>query len=216
MVLMGKIMLILLFLFITEITKAQDEQSSLIKGNELYKKQQFEKAAEEYEKAAKVNAKNPKAQYNLGDALYKSKKIEAAEKSFDASAENTKDEKAKSKALYNKGVTFSSRQKLPESIQAYKESLRLNAEDEEVRQNLQKALNELKKQQQNQQKQQKQDNKKQDKQQNQNQPQQQKNNSKLNQKQVEQMLSALRKDEKKLQQDLQKKNSNGRSNSKDW
>jgi Ca-activated chloride channel family protein len=211
MVFMEKITLILLLLFISAIAEAQDDQSLIIKGNELYKKQQFEKAAEEYKKAGEINAKNPKAQYNLGDALYKSKKIEAAEKSFDASAENTKDETAKSKALYNKGVTFSSRQKLPESIQAYKESLRLNSEDEEARQNLQKALNDLKKQQQNQQKQQKQD-----KQQNQNQPQQQKNNSKLNQKQVEQMLSALRKDEKKLQQDLQKKNSNGRSNSKDW
>ena len=213
---MEKIAVILLLLFMSAIAEAQDEQSLLIKGNELYKKQQFEKAPEEYGKAAAIDAKNPKAQYNLGNALYKSKKTEAAEKSFDASAANARDDKAKSKALYNKGVTFSSRQKLPESIQAYKESLRLNSEDEEARQNLQKALNDLKKQEQNQQKQQKQDNKKQEKQQNQKQPEQQQNNSKLNQKQVEQMLSALRKDEKKLQQDLQKKNINGRSNSKDW
>jgi Ca-activated chloride channel family protein len=213
MVLMEKIVFIILSLLITVTGGAQDEQSSMIKGNELYKKQQFEKAAKEYQKAAGMNTKNPKAQYNLGDALYKSKKPEAAEKAFSAAADNTKDVTAKSKALYNKGVTFSSQQKLLESIQAYKESLRLNSVDEEARQNLQKALNELKKQ--PQQNQQNQDNKKQDKQQNQKQPQQQ-NNSKLNQKQVEQMLSALRKDEKKLQQDLQKKNNTGRPNSKDW
>lgn len=214
MALMEKIVLIILSLFVTALLNAQDEQSLLVKGNELYKKQQFEQAAEEYSKAEKVNAKNPKVQYNLGDALYKSKKLDAAEKAFSTAADNTKDAIAKSKALYNKGVTLSSQQKLLESIQAYKESLRLNSEDEEARENLQKALNELKKQ--PQQNQQKQKNKSQEKQQNQKQPQQPKNNSKLNQKQVEQMLNALRRDEKKLQQDLQKKNNTGKSNSKDW
>lgn len=203
-----------MLLSVTLFACAQEDQSLVAKGNELYKKQQFDEAATEYRKAAGLNAKNSKAQYNLGDALYKSKKTEEAEKAFDDAATNSKDEMAKSKSFYNKGVALSSQKKLPESIDAYKESLRLNAADEEARQNLQRALNELKKQ--SQQNQQKQDNKKQDKQQNQNQPEQQKNNSKLNQKQVEQMLSALRKDEKKLQQDLQKKNNIGRSNSKDW
>lgn len=211
---MEKIILIIFTLLVTVIARAQDDESLLIKGNELYKKQQFEKAADEYRKATDLNSKNPKAQYNLGDALYKSKKTEAAEKAFDAAAENSKDETAKSKAVYNKGVTLSSRQKLLESIQAYKEALRLNSEDEEARENLQLALNELKKQ--PQQNQQKQNNKNQDKKQNQKQPEQQKNNSKLNQKQVEQMLSSLRKEEKRLQQQIQKRNNTNGSNSKDW
>ena len=214
MVFMGKkIIVTILPLLITLVTKAQNDEPLVSKGNQLYKKQQFEQAAEEYKKAADLNVKNSKAYYNLGDALYKSKKTEAAEKAFTDAIANTKDETAKSKALYNKGVSLSMQKKLLESIQAYKESLRLNAADEEARQNLQKALNELKKQpQQNQQNQ----DKKQDKKQNQKQPEQQKNNSKLSEKQVEQMLNALRKDEKKLQQDIQKKNNMGRSNSKDW
>lgn len=217
MVLMGKIVFILILLCSTLLVQAQDDESMVAKGNELYKKQQFEKAAEEYQKAVDLNAKSSKAQYNLGDALYKSKKPEAAEKAFSDAAANAKDETTKSKAFYNEGVSLSAQKKLLESIQAYKEALRLNSTDEEARENLQRALNELKKQsQQKQQNQQKQNNKNQDKQQNQKQPEQQKNNSKLNEKQVEQMLSALRKDEKKLQQDLQKKNNIGRSNSKDW
>ena len=214
MVFMGKIIFIIISLCLTLSTKAQDNESLIARGNDLYNKQQYEQAAEEYRKAADLNTKSPKAQYNLGDALYKSKKTEAAEKAFDEATVNSKDEMAKSKALYNKAVTLSSQKKLLESIDAYKQSLKLNSTDEEARQNLQKALNELKKQ--TQQNKQKQDNQKQNKQQNQQQPEQQKNNSKLNQKQVEQMLSALRQDEKKLQQDLQKKNNIGRSNSKDW
>lgn len=211
---MGKIIFLLISLSVTLFAKAQDDQSLVAKGNELYKKQQFDKAAEQYQKAADLDTKNALALYNLGDALYRSKKTNVAEKAFNDAAENSKDDTAKSRALYNKGVTLSRQKKLSESIVAYKQALKLNSTDEEARQNLQKALNELKKQ--PQQNQQKQDNKKQDKQQNQKQPEQQKNNSKLNQKQVEQMLNALRKDEKKLQQDIQKKNNIGRPNSKDW
>jgi len=76
---MGKIVLIITCLSAALFAKAQDDQSLVAKGNELYKKQQFDKAAEEYQKAADLNTKNAKAQYNLGDALYKSKKVEAAE-----------------------------------------------------------------------------------------------------------------------------------------
>ncbi|MEJ7676548.1 MAG: tetratricopeptide repeat protein [Segetibacter sp.] len=106
---MGKIIFTILPLFVVVIAKAQDDQSIVAKGNELYKKQQFEQAAEEYRKAADLNTKNAIAQYNLGDALYKLKKTEAAEKAFTEAAGNSKDETAKSKALYNKGVTLSSK-----------------------------------------------------------------------------------------------------------
>ena len=214
MVLMGKIVVILISLSVTLLANAQGDESLVARGNELYKKHQFEKAAEQYQKAVDLNTKNAKALYNLGDALYKLKQTALAEKAFSDAANISKDETAKSRALYNKGVTLSSQKKLLESIAAYKQALRLNSTDEEARENLQKALNDLKKQ--LQQNQQKQDNKKQDKQQNQKQSDQQKNNSKLNQQQVEQMLNALRKDEKKLQQDIQKKNNIGRPNSKDW
>src|SRR4051794_30487962 len=144
MVLMGKIVFAILPVFIAAIANSQNNTSLVAKGNELYKKQQFEQAAEQYRKAADLITKDSKAQYNLGNALYRSKKAEAAGKAFNDAASITTDDTAKSKALYNQGVTFSSSKKLLESIQAYKESLRLNSTDEEVRQNLQKALNELK------------------------------------------------------------------------
>jgi Ca-activated chloride channel family protein len=146
--------------------------------------------------------------------LYKGKKPEAAQKVFDGAAESAKDAPGKSRAVYNKGVTLTRQNKLQESVDAYKQSLRLVPTDEEARQNLQKALNELKKQQQQQKQQQpKQDKKSQNQQKPNEQPQ---NKSKLNQKQAEQMLSALRQEEKKLQQGIQKKNNTGGANSKDW
>ena len=211
---MEKIGPVILLLLACAVTYGQQERSLVLKGNEWYKKQQFEKAAEEYQKAADVNSKNPLVLYNLGNALYMNKKAEAAQKVFDEAAENAHDANGKSKALYNKGVSLTRQNKLQESIDAYKETLRLAPQDEEARQNLQKALNELKKQQQQQQ-QPKQDKKNQDKQKQKPKDQPQ-SNSKLNQKQAEQMLNALRQEEKKLQQDMQKKNNTGTINSKDW
>jgi Ca-activated chloride channel homolog len=211
---MGKVSWIILLLLIATVSDAQDDQSSIIKGNQLYKNQQYDKAAAEYQKATDVNEKNTKAQYNLGDALYKSKKNAAAQKAFDAAAENAKDETFKSRAIYNKGVSLTREKKLQESIDAYKDALRLNPTDDEARDNLQKALNELKKQPEQKQNKQNQDKNKNNNQDNKNPPPQ--NKSKLNQKQAERMLNALRQEEKKLQQDQQKKNRVSSSQDKDW
>ncbi len=195
------------------IANAQDDQSLLIKGNELYKNRQYDEAANQYQKATDINEKNPKAQYNLGNALYRSKKNDAAQKAFDAAAESAKDQAMKSRALYNKGVTYSQEKKLLESIDAYKQTLILNPTDDEARENLQKALNELKKQP----PQPKEDQKKQDQNKNnkQNNPPPQ-NKSKLNQKQAERMLNALRQEEKRLQQNKQRKANTGGLQEKDW
>lgn len=213
---MGKIILLIL-LVITFYANAQEDQSLLLEGNQLYKNKQYDKAIDQYQKATDKNEKNPKAKYNLGNALYRSKKNDAAQKAYEGAAENAKDENIKSKALYNKGVVYSSEKKLPESINAYKETLKLNPNDNEARENLQKALNELKKQQPPPPKddQKKQDQKKNDKQ-NKDQNNQPQNNSKLNQKQAEKMLNALRQEEKKLQQNQQKKQGSGSMQEKDW
>ena len=116
MVVMGKIGSTILLLCMAITAIAQQEKPLLIKGNELYKKQQFDKAAEEYQKAADLNEKNPQAMYNLGNALYKSKKTEAAEKMYGNAAENAKDASGKSRAIYNKGVSLTRQNKLQESI----------------------------------------------------------------------------------------------------
>lgn len=193
---------------------SQQEKPLVMKGNELYKKQQYDLAAEEYKKATDINGKDPRSYYNLGNALYKNKKIDDAEKAFDEAAKNAKDPTGKSRSVYNKGVALTRQSKLQESIDAYKAALRLVSTDEEARQNLQKALNELKKQEQQKQQQNK-NNKNQDKNK-QNPDQKPETKSKLNKKQVEQMLNSLRQEEKKLQQGVQKRNNTGGANSKDW
>jgi Ca-activated chloride channel homolog len=213
-VIMGKISFIIVLVITALYANGQDDKTLIVKGNELYKNKEYDKAASEYQKATDINQKNSKAQYNLGDALYKSKKNGAAQKAFDAAAEGAKDETFKSRAVYNKGVSLTREKKLQESIDAYKDALRLNPTDDEARDNLQKALNELKKQPEQKQNKQNQDKNKNKNNDNNNPPPQ--NKSKLNQKQAERMLNALRQEEKKLQQDQQKKNKVSSSQDKDW
>jgi Ca-activated chloride channel homolog len=199
-------------LLITLPAYAQNDQSLILRGNEQYKKGAFDKAAEDYKKAADINKNNAKAQYNLGNALYKNKQVEEAAKAFEAAGETAADKQLSANALYNKGVTHSRQQQLMESIGAYKNALKLKPDDQQARENLQRAINELKKQpppkQNDQQNQNKDQNKQEQKPQN--------NKSKLNEQQAERMLNALRQEEKRLQQDKQGKQPTGGMQEKDW
>ena len=120
------------------------------------------------------------------------------------------DPSVKSKAYYNKGAILSAQKKLEESIEAYKEALRQEPSDKDARENLQKALLELKKKNQSK----KEDNKKQKQQQ---QKQQQKPQPKMSQKEAEQRLQLLEQKEKDVQQRLQnEKSKQGGGMGKDW
>ncbi len=197
----------ILGLLLTLPAYAQNDQSLILRGNEQYKKGAFDKAAEDYRKAAELNKNNAKAQYNLGNALYKNKQIEEAEKAFEAAGEINPDKQLTANALYNKGVAHSRQKQLMESIGAYKNALKLRPDDQQARENLQRAINELKKQ----------PPPKQDKDQNQNKDQNKpQNKSKLNEQQAERMLNALRQEEKRLQQDKQGKQPTGGMQEKDW
>jgi tetratricopeptide (TPR) repeat protein len=76
--------------------------------------------------------------------LYKNEKPEDAEKAYDAVIQNSNKPLEKADAFYNKGVVLQNSKKLAECIDAYKNSLRLNPRDEDARLNLQKALQQSK------------------------------------------------------------------------
>ena len=212
MVSMVKIIIAILFTGAVVSASGQQNNDLLLKGNELYKKQDYDKALTEYEKAAQKDDKDPTALYNVGNTLYKKKNLEAAEKAYASSSEKAKSKTDKARSEYNKGVSLTRQNKLQESIEAYKESLRLNSLDQQARENLQLALNQLKKQQSS-----SSQNKNNKKNQDKKDKKEEQNNSKLNKEQAEQMLSALRQDEKKLQHNVQKKNApNNGSNRQDW
>ena len=167
-------------------------EPEIFKGNEFYKKQQYDKANEAYQQALSKNPSNPIANYNSGNANFRQNKFDDAIKSFDNTINNTRDKNLQQQAYYNKGVALSKQQKLNESIDAWKEALRLGPNDKETRENLEKALRELKK------KQEEEKQNKNKKQQEKQQKEKQQPQSKLSQQRVEQLLRALQEKEKEV------------------
>jgi Ca-activated chloride channel homolog len=188
---------------------AQQTDKDIQQGNDLYKQQQYQQAEVIYNGVLEKDPANNTAKYNRAIALYKQSRPDEAIKAFDDLAFKTGDNEIKAKAYkayYNKGAILSRQNKLEESIEAYKSSLRHNPNDKEARENLQKAMLALKKK-----------SPKDDKKKKQQQKQQQKPQPKMNQKEAEQRLKLLEQKEKEVQQRLQKeKSKTGGGQPKDW
>ena len=201
--------ILLLFVSLYSFSQSTTVEKTIQAGNEYYKQQQFAKASEEYNKAIQADPSNKTAKFNQANVLYKQdKKVEAAEL-FAEVAKDATDKEIRSKAFYNKGVILNQQNNLEESIEAYKNALRNNPEDKEARENLQKALLELKK---------KNSEKKKDDQQKKKKEEQKKQpQSKMAPKEAEQRLKLLQQKEKEVQQRVQKeKTKSGGSQAKDW
>jgi tetratricopeptide (TPR) repeat protein len=209
-----------LFFFTGSLAFAQKENAGIRNGNKLYKQNNFEQSISEYKKAISLAPANPVPQYNLGNAHFRANQLEEAAQAYEGVIGQNNAKPVRQKAFYNQGVAMIKQQKLQESINAWKNALKLDPNDNEARENLQKALTEQKKQQQEDQKkdneEKKEDKKKQDKDQKKPQQQPQQQPSKLNKKQVEQLLKALAQKEKEVQQKMQAKNSSPSTQDKDW
>jgi Ca-activated chloride channel family protein len=190
---------------------AQKVNELIVAGNDHYRQGKFEEAEKKYTEAVKLQPVNVTAKFNLAAVMYKLGKPEEAKKMYTELATLEKDAAIRSKAWYNKGAILSKEKKLEESIDAYKSALKLNPDDQQARENLQKALIELKKKEPPKKKEE--DNKKKK----QEQQQKQKQQPKMNQKEAEQRLKLLEQKEKEVQQRLQKeKAKSGGGQSKDW
>ena len=186
--------------------QTQNENLTIKQGNEAYKKGEFAKASDTYGQVVQVNPENATAQFNHGNALYKTDKKEEAINAYDKSISRLNSPAEKSNAYYNKGVVLQNDKKLPECIEAYKNALKLAPDNEDARQNLQKALQQQKQEQQQKQDQ-KNDKKKPDQQKDQDKKKDPKPQpSKISRKDAEEKLKALMEQEKNLQDKLHKVN----------
>jgi Ca-activated chloride channel family protein len=201
---------ILVMITIAAAAFAQNQNTHLLEGNKLYKENKYNEAVPQYIKAVESDADTNVANFNLGNAYFRTKKYDEAEKTYDNTIMNGINDSMKQSGFYNKGVTLSKQNKLEESIEAYKMAVKLNPADSNARVNLQKALLELKKR--NPPPEKKEQKKKQQNKNPHNQPPQ----SKLTKKQVEQLLKALQQREQQVQQKMQQRNRSTTQQDKDW
>jgi tetratricopeptide (TPR) repeat protein len=199
-----KHLLAILFLSNPVLLIAQPENNNIQQGNDFYRQHQYDKAESEYQKALQNSPDNKVAKFNLANALIKQDKKAEADKLLAELNVNENKTTIRPKATYNQGVLLTQQKKLEESIEAYKETLRLDANDKDARENLQKALLELKK---------KNPPKKQEKKK---EEQKQQPKPKMSPKEAEQQLKLLEQKEKQVQERIQKNSRTGNSLPKDW
>lgn len=209
-----KIVLVIVTVFSTVICFGQKENKQIAAGNRAYQKGDFKTAATNYQQALKVNPKNETAKYNLANALVKQEEQAQAEKIYEDLGKNGR-KGLQSDAYYNNGVSQVRGKDLKGAISSFENSLRRDPNDQMARENLQKAINDLKQQQQQQKQnqQQKQDNK-QDQQQ---QKPQESPKEQQNKKDMDKLLKQLSEQEKDLQKKLQQQQQQNRKQpEKDW
>ena len=223
-------------MFVLSFAIAQKDAKLVYEGNEYYHSGKSTEATEYYRFALKEKPNNAKAHFNLGNSLYKNalqikaskenfiqggKKVtpdslaalvfEEAANSFAQTANSISDKDTLHRAWHNIGNCYLQKKEYQNAVNAYKKSLKFNSKDEETRYNLAYALKNLPKDKQggggqNNQEQ------KQDK----NQKSQPKNE--MNKEQADQLLKAMMREEKKLQ-DKRKQKQEDAGNStveKDW
>lgn len=185
------------------------ENDYIRKGNQLYADSLFEKAEIEYRKALDLNPSSTDAMYNLGNALFNqipqsNDKGREAMEQYTTAAKLETDKNKLAHIYHNLGTLMYMAQQYPQSVEAYKESLRNNPYDDETRYNLAKAMHMLKNQQNQQDQQQEQEN--QEQQQEQQQQQQQQNEQQQQQNQEQDKQQQNEQEQQQQQQESQQQN----------
>ena len=215
----------------------RSDRSFVRKGNRMFEDSLFIKAEENYLKALDMNPELNEAYYNLGNAYTAQQKPNEAVEQYrkmsnvlegrkkelmDDPSSSKKDlDKCKSdlaKTYHNTGVVYHMCEQYDKAVEAYKQALRNNPQDDETRYNLILAQRMLKQQQQDQQQQQQdqqqqeqqqeqqeqQEQQQQDQQEQQQQEQQQQEQEQdMSQENAEQILEAAMQDEKEVQERVQ-------------
>jgi len=120
------------------------ERERIREGNKLYNKEQYTEAEIAYRKSIEVNPRSIEGAYDLGNALYKQQKYPEAVEQYNLIAsqserlltENAENVDRLAQVFHNIGNISMQNKEYAKSIEAYKQSLRLNPTDDETRYNL--------------------------------------------------------------------------------
>lgn len=141
----------------------QDWRDSLDIAREAYKKADYSKALKYYESAQKKAPDNVDLSDEMAQSAYKAREFEKAEKIYQQSSGSQKSNTHKADNFHNLGNSRMKKKDYQGAIDAYKESLRLNPNDDNTRYNLSEAIRQLKNEQKKQQNQNNQDKQNKDK-----------------------------------------------------
>lgn len=131
---MKKIITLLLVL-ISFAIKAQEKDKFLPKGNEEFAEKKYADAEANYRISQSKFKKKAVSSYNLGTSIYKQNQHSEAKYQFAKAIQDAKTKPEKHKAFHNLGNVLMKEKEYQGAVEAYKNALRNNPNDEETRYN---------------------------------------------------------------------------------
>lgn len=113
----------------------KEKDTNLPKGNEAFAEKKFNEAEADYRVSEAKFNKKAKSSYNLGNAIYKQKQTAEAKYHYIKAAGKAKTRPEKHQAYHNLGNCLMVEKDYQGAVEAYKNALRNNPNDEKTRYN---------------------------------------------------------------------------------
>ncbi|SCY56428.1 tetratricopeptide repeat protein [Flavobacterium caeni] len=114
---------------------AQQKDKFLPQGNASFAEKKYADAEADYRVSQSKTPKYAVSSYNLGNSIYRQKKSSEAKYPYLKAIENAKTRPQKHKAFHNLGNVYMNEKNYEAAVEAYKNALRNNPEDEQTRYN---------------------------------------------------------------------------------
>ncbi len=225
-----RIIVLLLLSISVLFARGQSNHQLLKRGDQSYLKQDYNRAEENYRRALE-NKQEEKTKYNLGNTVMEQNRPDEAIPLYEQAAKKQSDLTLRSRAWHNLGNAYYLKKDYQNSVNAYKEALKVKPDDLDTKKNLVLAKKQLLKQQQQERQQQKQDQQPNEDQQDQQpnpqgedqQGQQKQQKEKMQNKtqemsreEAEQLLQYTEREDQRVQKKLRNKNDKTPPPKKDW
>lgn len=130
-----KNLIIYSFLLLSFAVFAQEKDMNLPKANDEFADKKYANAESEYRISLSNNPKKAIASYNLGNSIYKQNHGSEALLSYEKTIKIATERPEKQKAFHNSGNIYMADKNYSAAVEAYKNALRNNPNDEETRYN---------------------------------------------------------------------------------
>ncbi len=129
-------LLALLIAFTSCKSEGKEMRKALREGNKEYKSERYVDAEIEYRRAQDEDMRSSDAAYNLGNSLFRQNKNEEAQKQYKFVEDHETDKEKKAMAWHNSGNICMANEDYKGAVNAYRNSMKNNPNDEETRYNL--------------------------------------------------------------------------------
>ena len=138
---MARVLLVLYSLvFVMQVSAQVSSDVHTHRGNQSFEKGDFDDASYHYLKTLQGKSEDFRAQYNLGNTLYKKNQYSDAVSTYQKALKNAKTKEQKTATLYNLGNAYFKNKQQKEAIDSYKQALKLDPNNQTILKNLQIAL----------------------------------------------------------------------------